>query len=218
MSIFKILQKPMNFLAHIYLSGDSRELLIGNFIGDYVKGKDYEKYPPGVQEGILLHRKIDLFTDTHIITRNARNLVREQYGLYSGIVVDIFYDHFLSANWDVYCDMPLRTYVRDRYRILDSGFSIFPAGVKAWFPYFIKSNWLEAYTTFHGLIMVFKRMSYRTSLPDYSEYAVAKLQEHYEVMKEYFRVFFDEIRDYVGKEYQIEYKGMNLERDREVSS
>ncbi len=209
MSIFKLLPLQMNFLAHIYLSGDSRELLIGNFIGDYVKGKDYEKYPPAIQEGILLHRQIDHFTDSHPVTRKAKQLVRERYGLYSGIVVDIYYDHFLSANWEQYCDMPLRTYVRDRYRILDSGFSIFPVGVKTWFPYFIKSNWLEAYTTFHGLIMVFKRMSYRTSLPDHSEYAVAQLQDNYYVMEEYFIEFFEEMRTFVGREYNIQYKGMD---------
>jgi len=198
----------MNFLAHIYLSGDSRELLIGNFIGDYVKGKDYEKYPPPIQEGILLHRKIDWFTDDHTVTKKAKKLVREQYGLYAGIVIDIFYDHYLSANWDQFCDMPLREYVRNRYRILDSGFSMFPAGVKAWFPYFIKSNWLEAYTSFHGLIMVFKRMSYRTSLPDHSEYAVEQLKDNYGEMESYFNEFFEDVRKYVGTEYGMQFKGM----------
>lgn len=197
----------MNFLAHIYLSGDSKELLIGNFIGDYVKGKDYEKYPEGIKEGILLHRKIDYFTDNHPITRKAKALVRERYGLYSGIVVDIFYDHFLSVNWDFYCDMSLKTYVRSRYRMLDSGFSIFPVGVKTWFPYFIKSNWLETYTSFQGLIMVFKRMSFRTSLPDHSEYAVEQLQENYDIMNEYFSEFFKELQTYVGTEYDIRFKG-----------
>ena len=198
----------MNFLAHIYLSGDSRELLIGNFIGDYIKGKEYLKYPEPVQEGILLHRKIDNFTDNHAVTRKAKGMVRERYGLYSGIVIDIFYDHFLSANWLEFSEVPLKTYVRNRYRILDSGFSMFPAGVKTWFPYFIKSNWLEAYTTFTGLIMVFKRMSYRTSLPDHSEYAVARLQENYELMEGYFREFFMEIRTEIAREYQISYKGL----------
>ncbi len=200
MSIFNILSASMNFLAHIYLSGDSRELLIGNFIGDYVKGKDYENYPPAIQEGILLHRKIDAFTDNHPITRRAKNLVRNRYGLYSGIVVDIYYDHFLSANWERYSDMPLKAYVRERYRILDSGFSLFPAGVKSWFPYFIKSNWLEAYTSFHGLIMVFKRMSYRTSLPDHAEYAVDQLKNNYGMLEGYFTDFFGQMRDYVRSE------------------
>jgi acyl carrier protein phosphodiesterase len=200
----------MNFLAHIYLSGDSRDLLIGNFIGDYVKGKDYENYPEAVQQGILLHRKIDFFTDSHKITRKAKEFVRGEYGLYAGIVIDIFYDHFLSANWDLYSDMPLRQYVRHRYRMLDTGFSIFPVGVKAWFPYFIKSNWLEAYTSFHGLIMVFKRMSYRTSLPDHSEYAVSQLKDNYEIMGEYFSLFFTEIREWINRDYGIPYKGINL--------
>ncbi len=199
----------MNFLAHIYLSGDSRELLIGNFIGDYIKGKEYEKYPPAIQEGILLHRQIDYFTDTHAITKSAKKLVRERYGLYAGIVIDIFYDHFLSANWDRFSEMPLKTYVRDRYRILDSGFSMFPVGVKTWFPYFIKSNWLEAYTSFHGLVMVFKRMSYRTSLPDHSEYAVAQLQENYDLMNDYFDEFFMDLQTYVSQEHKVSFKEIN---------
>jgi acyl carrier protein phosphodiesterase len=198
----------VNFLAHIYLSGDSRELLIGNFIGDYIKGNEYLNYPEAVQEGILLHRKIDSFTDHHPVTFKAKKLVREKYGHYAGIVIDIIYDHFLSANWERYSDMPLRTYVRNRYRMLDSGFSMFPVGVKTWFPYFIKSNWLEAYTSFHGLVMVFKRMSYRTSLPDHSEYAVEQLRDNYDLMEGYFDEFFQDIRAYLGEEYGISYKGM----------
>jgi acyl carrier protein phosphodiesterase len=208
MSIFKILPLLMNFLAHIYLSGDSRELLIGNFIGDYIKGKEYEKYPPAIQEGILLHRHIDYFTDTHAITKSAKKLIRERYGLYAGIVIDIFYDHFLSANWDRFSEMPLKTYVRDRYRVLDSGFSMFPVGVKSWFPYFIKSNWLEAYTSFHGLVMVFKRMSYRTSLPDHSEYAVAQLEENYDLMNDYFDEFIMDLQTYVSQEYNVSFNGI----------
>ena len=176
----------MNFLAHIYLSGDSREVLIGNFIGDYVKGKNISGYPEKVKQGIMLHRKIDSFTDSHILTRSSKKIIAEKYGLYAGIVVDIYYDHFLSANWHLYSEIPLREYIHDRYRLLDSGFSIFPAGVKSWFPYFIKSNWLETYIHFNGLNMVFKRMSYRTSLPDHSEYAVSQLKENYDFLKENF--------------------------------
>jgi acyl carrier protein phosphodiesterase len=193
----------MNFLAHIYLSGDSREILIGNFIGDYVKGKKITGYSEEVKRGIMLHRKIDSFTDTHTITRSSKKIIAGKYGLYAGIVVDIFYDHFLSANWDLYSDMPLHDYIHDRYRLLDSGFSIFPAGVKSWFPYFIKSNWLETYIHFEGLNMVFKRMSYRTSLPDHAEYAVDQLKENYDLLKENFLEFFSELREMVLKDYDI---------------
>jgi acyl carrier protein phosphodiesterase len=193
----------MNFLAHIYLSGDSREILIGNFIGDYVKGKNISGYPEKVKQGIMLHRKIDSFTDSHILTRASKKVIAEKYGLYAGIVVDIYYDHFLSANWHLYSEIPLREYIHDRYRLLDSGFSIFPAGVKSWFPYFIKSNWLETYIHFNGLNMVFKRMSYRTSLPDHSDYAVSQLKENYDFLKENFIEFFTDMREMVQKDYNI---------------
>lgn len=193
----------MNFLAHIYLSGDSREILIGNFIGDYVKGKNISGYPEKVKQGIMLHRKIDSFTDSHILTRASKKVIAEKYGLYAGIVVDIYYDHFLSANWHLYSKIPLREYIHDKYRLLDSGFSIFPAGVKSWFPYFIKSNWLETYIHFNGLNMVFKRMSYRTSLPDHSDYAVSQLKENYDFLKENFIEFFSNMREMVQKDYNI---------------
>ena len=193
----------MNFLAHIYLSGDSKDILIGNFIGDYVKGKKFTGYPEEVKHGIMLHRKIDSFTDSHILTHSSKKIISEKYGLYAGIVVDIFYDHFLSANWHLYSEIPLREYIQDRYRLLDSGFSIFPAGVKSWFPYFIKSKWLETYIHFNGLNMVFKRMSYRTSLPDHSEYAVSQLKENYDFLKENFIEFFTDLREMVQKDYDI---------------
>jgi acyl carrier protein phosphodiesterase len=193
----------LNFLAHIYLSGDSREILIGNFIGDYIKGKHIKGYPEDVIQGIMLHRKIDSFTDRHPITHSSKKVIAEKYGLYAGIIIDIYYDHFLSANWSRYSDIPLREYIHDRYSLLDSGFSIFPSGVRSWFPYFIKSNWLETYTSFSGLNMVFKRMSYRTSLPDHAEYAVDQLQQHYDVLKENFFVFFSEICEMVERDYQI---------------
>jgi acyl carrier protein phosphodiesterase len=193
----------MNFLAHIYLSGDSKDILIGNFIGDYVKGKKITGYPEEVKQGIMLHRKIDSFTDSHMLTRSSKKIIAEKYGLYAGIVVDIYYDHFLSANWQMYSEIPLNDYISDRYRLLDSGSSIFPAGVKSWFPYFIKSNWLETYIHFNGLNMVFKRMSYRTSLPDHSEYAVSQLKQNYDLLKQNFIVFFTEMREMVQKDYNI---------------
>jgi len=193
----------MNFLAHIYLSGDSKNILIGNFIGDYVKGKKFTGYPEEVKQGIMLHRKIDSFTDSHMLTHSSKKIIAEKYGLYAGIVVDIYYDHFLSVNWHLYSEIPLREYIQNRYSLLDSGFSIFPAGVKSWFPYFIKSNWLETYIHFNGLNMVFKRMSYRTSLPDHAEYAVSQLKENYDYLKENFLEFFTDLREMVQKDYDI---------------
>ena len=98
----------MNFLAHIYLSGDNEELKIGNFIADSVKGKQYLEYPPGIIDGIVLHRAIDTFTDTHPIVSRSVERLFERYGHYSRVIVDILYDHFLAANWKDYSDIPLK--------------------------------------------------------------------------------------------------------------
>jgi acyl carrier protein phosphodiesterase len=193
----------VNFLAHIYLSGNSSEILIGNFIGDYVKGREYIHYPDGIQKGIMLHRHIDSYTDRHPVTRSSKKYISERYGKYSGIVVDIFYDHFLSSRWDLYSEMPFRIFIKDRYKKLDSGSSYFPMGVKNWFPYFIKSNWLETYTSFEGLAMVFKRMSYRTTLPDHSDYAVSQLRHYYDELGAGFSEFFNAICRYVESEFDI---------------
>ncbi len=97
----------MNFLAHIYLSGNDTDLIIGNFIADGIKGKKYKKFSPGIQKGILLHREIDTFTDAHPIVRQSTKRLHKNYGHYSGIIVDILYDHFLAKNWSRYSDVPL---------------------------------------------------------------------------------------------------------------
>jgi len=193
----------MNFLAHIYLSGSSEEILIGNFIGDYVKGKDYTAYPSKIRKGILLHRSIDSFTDKHPITRNSKSYIREKYGKYSGIVIDIFYDHFLAVNWSRFCHVSLSRYIHNRYEILNNHFQIFPEGVKGFFPYFIRSNWLQAYVSLDGLESVLRRMAYRTSLPDHSEYAIHQLKKNYTVLEEYSLGFLAEITDFVRKKHSI---------------
>ena len=94
----------MNFLAHIYLSGDDPELKIGNFIADAVKGKKYTTYPQKIQEGIILHRKIDSFTDAHPIVKKSASRLFSKYGHYNSVIVDILYDHFLAKNWKAHED------------------------------------------------------------------------------------------------------------------
>jgi acyl carrier protein phosphodiesterase len=193
----------MNFLAHIYLSGDSDEVLVGNFIGDYVKGKEYLRYPAAVRKGIILHRYIDTFTDNHPITRSSKSFIRGKYGKYSGIVVDIFYDHFLANYWTNFSDLSLHRFIHKKYDILSTNFSLFPDGIKRFFPYFVRSNWLEAYSSMDGLESVLRRMAYRTSLPEHSEYAISQLKNNYQVLSRDFMVFFREMVNYVTTEHDI---------------
>ena len=187
----------MNFLAHIYLSGDNDQLKIGNFIADSIKGKNYTHYSKEIQNGIVLHRAIDTFTDTHPIVRKSVSRLFDRYGHYSRIIVDILYDHFLAANWKDYSDIPLKTYTEDFYKLLQHNFEILPKPVQNFLPYMVADNWLYNYRKIEGiekiLFQMNRRIKYRTKM----HLAVEELREYYEEFEEEFKRFFEELRAYV---------------------
>ncbi|MCB9013312.1 MAG: DUF479 domain-containing protein [Bacteroidales bacterium] len=193
----------MNFLAHLYLSGDHEEIMVGNFIGDYVKGKEYLYYPEPIRKGIMLHRYIDSYTDSHPITRKSKSHISERYGKYSGIVTDIFYDYFLSSSWENYSSISLQEFVDYSFSTLKKHYYDFPQGIKNWFPNFIRNNWLMSYSSPEGIENVLYRMASRTSLPEHSAYAVQVLREKENEMRNEFIEFFEDIRDFVEKEHGI---------------
>ena len=86
----------VNYLAHAYLSFGIPDVVVGNLISDFVKGKKQLEYPDSIRKGITLHRAIDTFTDSHAVTRHAKSYFRGVYGLYSGALIDVAYDHFLA--------------------------------------------------------------------------------------------------------------------------
>ena len=114
----------MNFLAHQYLSGSNEGLRIGNFIGDFVKGNKWQNYPEPIQQGILLHRSIDDFTDHNIFVKQSMNILKPTLGRYSGIANDIFFDHFLAKQWSEFSDINLELFVRETYIIMNKNLSI----------------------------------------------------------------------------------------------
>jgi len=132
----------MNYLAHIYLSGESDLVTIGNFMADGIKGKDYKKHSKEVQIGILLHRHIDTFTDAHKTVRKSTKRLHSKYSHYSGIIVDILYDHFLAKNWNKYSVVPLDEYVDSFYDSLEKNHSLLPARIQKMIPFMMADNWL----------------------------------------------------------------------------
>lgn len=183
----------MNFLAHIYLSGDNNLVTIGNFIADGIRGKKYKDYSKNIQTGILLHREIDTFTDAHKTVRLSTKRLHKNYGHYSGVIVDILYDHFLAKNWKQYSNIPLDEYVDDFYDSLKDNFEILPERIKKMMPYMIADNWLLSYQSIDGITRVLEGMNRRTKNKSQMNLAVNELQEFYKEFETEFTDFFTEL-------------------------
>lgn len=194
----------MNFLAHTYLSGCNEEIIVGNFMGDYVKGKNYLLFPELIKKGILIHRDIDTFTDTHSITRQSKQRIAAKYHKYAGIIIDIFYDHFLASLWDEFSNLSLNEFVSRTYDLLKRNYKLLPEAIKRWFPTFLENNWMMAYTTVDGIELVLDRMAANTSLPNHAAYAVEVLSVEYESFKKDFLEFFPLIIQFLEEKYKID--------------
>ncbi|MDA0176285.1 MULTISPECIES: acyl carrier protein phosphodiesterase [Mesoflavibacter] len=183
----------MNYLAHIYLSGNNKMLTIGNFIADGIRGKKYKTYPIEVQKGILLHRQIDTFTDAHPTVRQSTKRLHENYGHYSGIIVDILYDHFLAKNWSKYSDVPLEDYAENFYQILTDNIEILPQRILKMMPHLISGNWLLSYATKEGIAKVLDGMNKRTKNRSQMNLATKELDLFYDEFEAEFTSFFEEL-------------------------
>ncbi len=193
----------MNYLAHLYLSGESDEIKLGNFIGDFVKGNKYQHYPEMVSYGIQLHRSIDSFTDNHPDVKECIQLLKPGYGRFSGVVMDIFFDHFLAANWKDYSTVTLRQFAKQAHSVFISNFMMLPLRVKQFLPFLIQHRRLESYAKKENLFHVLEIMSNRTSLPANSEWAMTMLHQEYDQFERLFRRFFAELMEYVEREFTV---------------
>jgi acyl carrier protein phosphodiesterase len=183
----------MNFLAHIYLSGDNDLLKIGNFMADSVRGNSYLDYPDELRKGILLHRYIDTFTDAHPIYRKSKHRLHQKYGHYSGVIMDIVYDHFLAKNWVDYSSEKLDDYAENFYNLLRENHSVLTEKTKGMIPYMIARNWLVSYASLAGLEMILFQMDHRTKNRVNMHESIAEIQQFYTEFEEEFTLFFDEL-------------------------
>ncbi|WP_178984879.1 acyl carrier protein phosphodiesterase [Winogradskyella helgolandensis] len=195
----------MNFLAHIYLSGDNEHIAIGNFVADGVRGNKYKLYPKDIQIGIQLHRNIDTFTDAHPLFRQCTKRLHKGYSHYSGVIVDIFFDHFLAKNWKMYSDIPLESYISDFYTSLTKNIDILPPRFKRITPIMIEGNWLLSYATIEGIQIVLNGMNQRTKGRSKMNEATKELKEHYDAFETDFTLFFEDLRAFsITKRIEIE--------------
>lgn len=184
----------MNFLAHIYLSGDNDFVKIGNFMADSIRGSRYLDYSPEIQKGVLLHRHIDSFTDAHSIYRRSKHRLHEKYGHYSGVIMDIAYDHFLAKNWSKYSNEKLEDYAADFYQLMQDNYEILTERTKGMLPYMIGRNWLVSYASLEGLEMILFQMDHRTKNRVHMQEAVIEIKEFYSEFEAEFFQFFEELK------------------------
>ena len=189
----------MNFLAHLYLSKSNKNILIGNFISDAIKGNKYEKYPKEIKVGILLHREIDHFTDTHKIVKQSMKRLHKRYRHYDGVIIDILYDHFLAKNWLKYSKIPLNEYAENVYSFLNKNKTTFPQELQQLLPNMIQYNWLVNYASLEGIERVLNGMNKRTKGISQMNLAIEDLKLNYAELENDFTLFFKELEDFSDK-------------------
>ena len=184
----------MNFLAHIYLSGKDLDIRFGNFIGDDVKGNGYLDFPERIQKGILLHRHIDSFTDTHESTSKTLQLLYPKMGKVSGIALDIYNDHFLAKNWEQYSDEKLLDFTLDFYKEVQAYSKYMPPSLERLYYFMQKDNWLYHYKSKSKLSTTFSNMVKKYPFAEKLNFASECLVEHYDSLEEHFSTFFPLLR------------------------
>lgn len=188
----------MNYLAHLYLAENSPESLLGNFLGDFVKGQAINLYSDAIKKGIQLHRKVDAYTDSHPIFLESKRLISNINKRYAGIIVDVFYDHFLAINWSKYSSITLNEYAANIYRILQENEEILPDSLKKVMPNIIADNRLVSYADIQGISDVLERISARLKRANSLGKAIEDLLANYKRFESDFARFFPDLINYVN--------------------
>ena len=193
----KEITNKLNYLAHLYLSGEDEQLLFGNFIADHVKGNALLQYEPGIQRGIRLHRMIDTYTDTHDVVLQGKVRLRPYVSKYAPVALDILYDHFLAVGWNDHHPLPLETYTLNTYASLDSNIMLMPEKTRHMYAYMRKDDWLSGYSQISGIDMALRGLSRRTKFESNLGNATIALREHYDEFKNEFADFFSDLKSYI---------------------
>ncbi|MBW4622122.1 MAG: DUF479 domain-containing protein [Cyanosarcina radialis HA8281-LM2] len=186
----------MNYLAHLFLSAPTPESLIGNLLGDFVKGSVKHLYTEEIRRGIDLHRKIDIYTDSHDVVRSSKSFIHPDRRKFAGIIIDIFYDHFLAKNWREYSKVSLPEFTNYVYQVLEANRNTLPDSLQRILPHLIVEDWLTSYREFSGIDRTLKRMSARIKRANNLGDAIEDLQTNYQQFESDFRAFFPDLIDY----------------------
>ena len=187
----------MNYLAHLFLAADSPQSRIGNLAGDFVKGRLDDSIPPEIAKGILEHRSFDAFTDAHPSTGAFRRQLFPEFGHYARVIADIFYDHFLAADFERYASEPLETFVARVHREIDAHDHLLPARLKWVYPRMRDQQWLLSYRSVDGIEIALRNTSRRLSRNPQLHRSVHHLDgPRREMLSQHFHSFFPDVIRY----------------------
>lgn len=192
----------MNYLAHTFLAGENQKTIVGSFIADAIKGNHLDIYEKDIALGVKLHRAIDQFTDTNNIVQNSKKRLYGKYHKYAGVIVDMFYDHFLAKNWSDYSAIPLDETAHNTYGLILKHYSILPSKIIRILPFMIYHNWFVSYADINKLKLHFEGMARRTSFVSGMENVTEDLRTDYNLYEKEFKLFFPLVIDF-SKDYII---------------
>jgi acyl carrier protein phosphodiesterase len=198
----------MNYLAHLYLAEEHAESLLGNLLGDFVKGTVGDSYSEEMRKGIQLHRKVDRYTDSHAVVRASLKLISPPRRRFAGVMVDIFYDHLLAKNWQMYSAMPLADFSQHIYRILKENHALLPERLQQMLPYIIGEDWLTSYREIEAIDRALNRIANRITKRFGRDssllHSVEELQANYQQLESDFHNFFPDLIDYVNAQRALD--------------
>jgi acyl carrier protein phosphodiesterase len=201
----------MNYLAHAYLSFGIPEITVGNMISDFIRGKKKFDYPLRVRQGITLHRAIDDFTDTHVITRRAKLVFKEAYRLYSGPITDVVYDYFLANDPLIFAGpVQLEAFAQRTYSQLTGWQTILPERFARMFYYMHTQDWLYNYRLKEGLYNSLEGLSRRAAYMGNAEKACRLFDANYDELQNCYTDFFPSLKDFALRTLET------LQRDMEI--
>ncbi|MBE9462890.1 ACP phosphodiesterase [Dyadobacter subterraneus] len=188
----------MNFLAHLLLSGENEEVITGNYVGDFIKGRLTGEKISGLSAdyllGLKLHRHIDMYTDEHPTVREAKRMAAKVLGKTAGIAIDIYFDYFLAKYFDQFCDESLKSYSERMYRVIEKNDRLIPDHMKSMVRAMIRQDWLNTYETLEGIKIAFSRLSRRADFLDVLVLAEGDLALNEAFYHNKFNIFFPQLQ------------------------
>jgi acyl carrier protein phosphodiesterase len=189
----------MNWLAHLYLSKPSDEYRLGNLLPDFARPSEYRHLQPEILAGVACHNLIDSFTDSHPVFRQSVNRLSPQYRRFGGIVIDVFYDHLLTAEWDRLVATPLNEYTARVQDGLATFYPLLPPEVASRFAQVREAGILDSYQSLDGVELALSRINHRLRGDVGLAAAVEDLRRHYKSLREDYASFFPELRERVAQ-------------------